>query len=175
MSYIALLSKYIVTIILLIGAIGKLSDVKQFRETLISSIDMPHSLTLILAFSVIAIEFSLAIFFFTLPENFFIISIATFFLFLAFSVFLLFNLLKNRVIQCNCFGRSEDPVNWWDLIRNTIILGLCLVVAFYYNPGLSMPYNLKLLVIGCSLIWVQFLVNLPLIASILRINFNRVS
>lgn len=47
-------------------------------------------------------------------------------LLLIFSGALLSVMRRALAVSCNCFGRTEQQVSWYDLVRNALLLGCCL-------------------------------------------------
>lgn len=60
-------------------------------------------------------------------------------LFVAFTVLLVSNLMQGRRPACHCFGQaSAEPISWWSVVRNGLVL-LALAVVVFANPADAGP------------------------------------
>lgn len=154
------LAKWVVGITLLLAGLGKAVTFHAFKENLKTLFQAPRYLVAPFALGLIIMELTLsfALLFYT-PFADQAMGI-TAFLFFAFTLFIATILFNDKIVQCNCFGKTGERITWSDLIRNTCLLGLC----FYSLSAPSAPLNLTgigwFALVCTSLMFVQILIHL---------------
>lgn len=79
---------------------------------------------------------------------------------IAFSAWLVGMLKQNLHVPCGCFGRTNNPISWWTVGRNIVLIGVGILgVAFATAYDSSMPeISLEFLIAATSVAVVATLV-----------------
>ena len=120
--HFAEICRLLIAIVLLFAAISKLFTFTQFKENLVESFHFPNNLSSIIAILVIAIESLLSILILANGSWTYLAMQMAFILLSAFSILIIWVLVKDKVISCNCFGSATTPISMLDLVRNMVFI-----------------------------------------------------
>jgi hypothetical protein len=87
-----------------------------------------------------------------------------------FSAVLVLALRRKAAVSCNCFGSSERPISWYDVLRNAG-LAVCCVAGLWSDRAATGPHPTPALVLALGLMAAVFMVivsNLEDIVELLR-------
>lgn len=135
---LAFISRLILGIVLLRSAWGKLTDVAGFARGLAAYQLLPAPTIAPLAWLLPLLEGALALAFllgWVLP----LAGMVAALLLLTFTVAIVINLRRGRVVSCNCHGSAQQtPISWGLVARNALLLVLAILLAAF-SPALFTP------------------------------------
>lgn len=109
-----------------IAVTAKLADTNDLRHA-VEAFGVPRMVAAILAPTMIATEFGVAVLLLTAPRYG---ALAALTVLTGFSAAVLANIARGRRLECHCFGRlSNGPIGWPTLARNGCLAGLAAIVA----------------------------------------------
>jgi uncharacterized membrane protein YphA (DoxX/SURF4 family) len=133
-SYALLFSRIVTGFVFGLSGIGKLRDMRAFEQALESFRVLPAGLARVSAYLFVIGELTVVALMllggrFLLPG--FGLGVL---LLLIFSIALLSVLVRRLDTPCNCFGPSDKPVSYFDLLRNAGLIG-CALLGWISLPG----------------------------------------
>lgn len=158
----------LISITLVMSAWGKTINFNTFHQSLVEEFKAPTALILPAVILLIALEWLLAALL-LIPSSLNIFAIqATTGLFIAFTLLIGWALFKGKLISCNCFGKSNQPISKYDLVRN-ILLVTASLMALHLESGNLVLDNAEKGLLICNTIMIFVLLNkLEYIAWILN-------
>lgn len=136
MSALLLFCRIVLAVTFAWSAAGKLRDMPAFRAAITSFELLPARWSAALAWAVLAGELAvvglLVIGWPVLLAGFALAAG----LLLVFSIALGLVLRRSRTVSCHCFGPAEQPVSWYDLVRNALLIGCGLVGGWSSDAAL---------------------------------------
>lgn len=163
---VAALCRWYVTLALLAAAWGKSTGFDEFRRGLSDAFPALGRADAVLAFAIIAAEWSIAAA--LLAGGVFAKSgaIAGLALFALFTAVVSASILSGRAIVCSCFGASGRRMGGLDVIRNLVLI-VAVGMVLLRGP-VSLPWSLEAILAGLATIGVVATVWLRDLAWLLR-------
>lgn len=161
--YLNEIIRFSMGILLVVAAYSKTIGYRQFIDTLASSFHLNRVLSLVVAPTVIAVEWGVGLILVVYPPMGYWAIGAALVMFLLFTLAVSFMLYRDGFVKCNCFGAEDRPVSLADIVRNII----CILAMLFY---LQTTHSVSALAIESSIL---IFVTAISIAFIL-VNFHRV-
>ncbi len=121
-NYISEICRLYVFVLLIVAAWGKSNTFNLFQQNLMDSFHIPKKFSKFVALTIIGLEWLLAIFLLANSSWTKLSMLLTLILFITFTATIGILLIKDKVINCNCFGRTNRPISFYDLFRNLILI-----------------------------------------------------
>jgi uncharacterized membrane protein YphA (DoxX/SURF4 family) len=156
------------------SALGKLRDMQAFRAAITAFRVLPARWSAPLAWAFVGGEVVVLLLLLSgLPALWRLGFALAALLLTLFSAALLSVIRRNMAINCNCFGRSEQQISWYDLVRNGLLLlccafGGCLPAAAQQRVAVGAAILLGVM----SLVFVVLVTHLEDIVETLRQPFE---
>jgi hypothetical protein len=110
------------------SALGKLRDMLAFRAAITAFRVLPARWSAPLAWAFVSGEVAVLLLLLSGLPTLWLLGFALAVLLLTlFSTALLSVIRRNMAINCNCFGRSEQQISRYDLVRNGLLLVCCVI------------------------------------------------
>jgi hypothetical protein len=163
-AYLSEICRLYVVVVFLAAATGKVFGFREFEKTVKEGMNLPAHASRYISVAVIAVEVLAALLSFV-DGNWAKLGVSlALCLSIAFTGFLATMLVQGKSIRCNCFGQSDDSISWLDLIRNGILISLCLFYLFNSPPAQKI-----------SIIAYPLLLALVTIAFLISANFKGIT
>ena len=169
-DYVLMFCRWGIGLTFAASAIGKARDLRAFRLAVTELGRVPEKLSQPVAVATMVAEvlvvLGLAVGHQASPAGFGLAVV----LLTLFSAVLVSALRRREGVSCNCFGTSERPISWYDLMRNGALLACCAAGLWSYavtdrpQPSTSVIVLLGLMA-GCFFVIVT---NLGDIVELLR-------
>lgn len=110
------------------SALGKLRDLRGFRDAITAFRLLPRDWSAPLAWGIVGGEVTVVLLMLSgvpaLLGMGFTLAVG---LLALFAVALIAALRRSLAVSCNCFGGSEQRISWYDVVRNALLSGCCLL------------------------------------------------
>ncbi len=171
--YLSEVFRMLLFFVLLTAAWGKTAIFSLFQQNLVDSFYVPQKLGFIVAIGLIGSEWLLAFWLFFANSTRYWALLATLGLFILFSAIIIVVLVKDKLISCNCFGKAEQNISIYDLIRNLILILACSYILVLSPAHQSIALGAQLLLSGIAFIFFQLSIKLNDIAFLLRFKHGK--
>src|SRR5574341_2543481 len=133
LSYLTVYARWFVGGLLLMASIAKASNIAEFASTIELFRLTPRPLSRFIAISVIGLELAAGLGLIAGLGMHLAILIAVG-LFSLFALAIAINLIRQNLVNCTCFGPYfREKISWRTLVRNVLLISLCLVVGRVYD------------------------------------------
>ncbi len=125
-----------IAFLLIVAGVGKLMNLRGFREILIMQAILPKRLVPLfsLLLPILEISISIGILFNLYKPIFEVLALS---LFLIFAATIAINLFRGRKdIPCGCFSDKVDTISWRIVLRNLVFASLSLLLLNQWGIGL---------------------------------------
>lgn len=152
-TFILIASRILIPILLIAASIGKLVNLKEFRQIVFKYNLLPTSIVPLFSYTLPVLEFvsggALLLGIFSPLAEFTAAG-----LFLVFALAITINLLRNRAdIPCGCSGQEAKLISWGMVTRNLVLFSLALLGLYEW-----IWFSLSLLLLYVITITVHFVV-----------------
>jgi len=161
--YINEILRIFIGLILLSAAWGKTKTFSSFVNSLNDSFGVNEKTSTVLALIIIIIELVLATGLLIKFKNVQLLMLINLGLFSLFTCVIIFLLIKDKAVSCNCFGEEKHPISFLDLMRNFIFITAISVYLFLPQHSIELSMGTMLLLFFASII-----------LTVLSINFNKI-
>lgn len=165
--YLIEICRLLTFFILLVAAYSKLYSFRQFRETLTESFNVKSQWSAALGFFIIVVEGVLAITIISNGALTYFAMLGAMLLFVVLTLVILVALIQDKLINCNCFGQSNEKITYFDVARNLIFILAC---GYYLLNDNNQKINLIIQLLLAGMAFSSFLIatNLNSIAMVNR-------
>lgn len=155
------------------SALGKAFDVRAFEGSVSDFQLLPSAWTRPVAWAFLGAEFVIVAFMAVGGAALLVGFVLAVFLLLTFSFALILALRRNARISCNCFGRTEQRISSYDVVRNMLLVacavaGMCALTGAHTILS-GAEVTLVCLMAGCFVILVT---NVADVVETLRRSFD---
>lgn len=132
--FIAEILRWLIGMLLLAAAYGKLRHLAEFRRNLVGSFGVPERFSSATAAVIIGAESLVAaiILGWASPAGMWLALT----MFAGFTAVLSYKFVIHSVVRCNCFGESGRPVSGYDLLRNVLVILACMTWLLISVPAM---------------------------------------
>lgn len=171
--YLSEICRLLIFFVLLFAAWGKTNTFSQFRQNLVESFKIRENLSKYVALIIIGSEWLLAAYIIINSIHVNFAMLTALLIFILFTFVIAVALVQDKIISCNCFGRAEQKISVYDLLRNLILIVACSYYLVFqqdlFQPGIqSIDIIPRLLLSGVAFILFQISTNLNEIAILVR-------
>ncbi len=166
-SVIGEIGRFYIFLILALAAFGKTKSAEQFRENLVFSFYVPEWGSRWLAYTIIVIEWLLALGIIVGGQITYFAMAGSGMLFLVFTIIIAIALSQNRMINCNCFGSESKMLSKYDLLRNLVVLTV-IILFLILKPLSNFHFLTFALSIPFALILFQISMNLDVVSLLIK-------
>lgn len=164
--YLVSLTTFTLAFVWLTAATGKIFSLEEFKHNLQTSFGVPEVLVWSLTVVIIFAETTLGVLLFTGSTAIVQFALWVSLLMLGgFSILIASSLNKGK--RCNCFGQTSEPLDKFDLLRNVLLLSLCLLPLAAGFPS-ALTDRQVVISAGLAFLLSQSLVNIKLLALVLK-------
>ena len=135
-EFLILFCRWNIGFLFLYSSLAKILSTESFQQTVKNLKILPKLLIKPFSFAIIFVEFLLAIIVISSKSYFRYAFLFSSFLLILFTIMFLFVLSQKKLITCNCFGKTQKLISWFDIIRNLVFI--CISVL-----GYILSYHLK--------------------------------
>ena len=168
-GYLAETCRYLILFTMCVAALGKVASYAQFRENLHQGFDIPVSWTGLITLVLIVSEATVVLLLVLEPRLRMLGMILATFMLVAFTLVLVWVLLKDRLVRCNCFGSNNDFIGVSDVVRNLLLISACFGYMFSDAAHSSvLPWHGHVLLVVLAVMWLMILSNVNALVLLSR-------
>lgn len=166
--YLNEIIRFSIGILLVVAAYSKTIGYRAFIDTLQSSFHLNRALSLIIAPTVIAVEWAIGVTLVVYPAMVYWAVSAALVMFLFFTLAVSFMLFRDGFVKCNCFGAEDRPVSLADIVRNIICILAMLFYLMTTSSVSALAIESSILIFATAISIAFVLVNFHQVISILK-------
>jgi uncharacterized membrane protein YphA (DoxX/SURF4 family) len=136
-TYIAEISRLILFWVMLLGCSGKVRSFSVFNQNISENLNIMLSRAKLITVALIVLEAILCVMLLMGIFTTFAI-LSTLALLVVFSVWQIYNLIQSNHVNCHCFGESNEPLSYLDLLRNLFLIAAGVLALVLMNDDLTM-------------------------------------
>lgn len=167
MELLLSLCRYVTAVVFLLAAVSKVTKLKSFRSNLSESFHLPVWSTIFIAFIIIFIEFSLAVWLLVWSDSTKLAMLMALMLMLVFCAVLAAVYWYKGPVRCNCFGEQHRTFSSSDLARNLLIT--CATCFYLIMPEFDVRQSMSLPLLTAAVLISVVLIHLHEVVELLSI------